>query len=518
MNHETSFKKYAFHRHLSSVFFGSRKAAVITSLFCLAIAALLYIAYLQVQEAEHVELPAGRVERTDPTAAHVRATASQEILILNSYHAGHTWSDNEMAGITNLLHETAPGVTYSMEYLDCKRHPGHEHFEALQELFKIKYGHRVIPIVIVADNPALEFALTYRARLFPRSAIVFCGVNNVTTEMLAGQKNITGLAEALAALDTVKLALRLNPATKTVVVVHDYTSTGLATRRETEQQVQEMSGRVSFRYLEDLTRNELISQLKGLPKDSIVLALAYSVFKDGELIGHEDLAGFLSANAPVPVYGVHRERLGYGIVGGSLLSGKLHGAEAGRVALTILSGTPASDIPVELKPATRIMVDYNQLLRFRIPVKAVPAGGVVVNRPIPFISSHLYLVVSTLLVIGMLCSGIVILGFAIYRRELVENDLRNAKAELESRVAERTAELKSTNEQLYVELTERKKAEEELGRLNQELDQRVRERTAELSRKNAALETMNKSFVGRELRMVELKQRIKALENESHTR
>lgn len=40
----------------------------------------------------------------------------------------------------------------------------------------------------------------------------------------------------------------------------------------------------------------------------------------------------------------------------------------------------------------------------------------------------------------------------------------------------------------------------------------MRERTAELSRKNADLETMNKSFVGRELRMVELKERVKELE------
>ena len=104
MKHETNFKKYAVHRQLSSVFFGSRKAAVITSLFCLAIAALLYTAYLQVDEAARIELPAGQAVRKHTKAAHVRATASQEILILDSYHAGHTWSDNEMAGITDLLH------------------------------------------------------------------------------------------------------------------------------------------------------------------------------------------------------------------------------------------------------------------------------------------------------------------------------------------------------------------------------------------------------------------------------
>ncbi len=57
-----------------------------------------------------------------------------------------------------------------------------------------------------------------------------------------------------------------------------------------------------------------------------------------------------------------------------------------------------------------------------------------------------------------------------------------------------------------------KASEEELHRLNEDLEQRVKQRTAELEAKNAELHKMNRLFVGRELRMVELKERIKALE------
>ncbi|MBI5142654.1 MAG: PAS domain-containing protein [Nitrospirae bacterium] len=63
-----------------------------------------------------------------------------------------------------------------------------------------------------------------------------------------------------------------------------------------------------------------------------------------------------------------------------------------------------------------------------------------------------------------------------------------------------------------VNVSERIIAQEELSNLNKALEQRVRERTAELQEKNAELERMNRLFVGRELRMIELKERIRQLE------
>lgn len=66
--------------------------------------------------------------------------------------------------------------------------------------------------------------------------------------------------------------------------------------------------------------------------------------------------------------------------------------------------------------------------------------------------------------------------------------------------------------ELQKELAERKKTEQELEKHREQLEVLVKERTAELRERNAELERMNRLFVGRELRMTELKERIAVLE------
>jgi len=65
------------------------------------------------------------------------------------------------------------------------------------------------------------------------------------------------------------------------------------------------------------------------------------------------------------------------------------------------------------------------------------------------------------------------------------------------------------------DITKRKQDEEILSNVNAELEEQVAKRTAELEEKNAELESMNKVFVGRELRMAELKEQIDKLEKDT---
>jgi PAS domain S-box-containing protein len=105
----------------------------------------------------------------------------------------------------------------------------------------------------------------------------------------------------------------------------------------------------------------------------------------------------------------------------------------------------------------------------------------------------------------------------ITERKRAEEALHFQTVELEEEVAERQMAQESLQEKallLEEEIEKRQRTQEELEQLNEELEQRVKERTAELEEKNAELHKMNRLFVGRELRMVELKERIKELEEQ----
>lgn len=86
---------------------------------------------------------------------------------------------------------------------------------------------------------------------------------------------------------------------------------------------------------------------------------------------------------------------------------------------------------------------------------------------------------------------------------------REIKNQLEIKVKERTSELEEIKKNLEAKVKQRTKELEELA---QTLEKKVKERTRELQAKVEELERFQKLAVGREMKMLELKRKIKELE------
>jgi methyl-accepting chemotaxis protein len=90
-------------------------------------------------------------------------------------------------------------------------------------------------------------------------------------------------------------------------------------------------------------------------------------------------------------------------------------------------------------------------------------------------------------------------------------ELKKSYTSLEKRVSEKTKELEEAKTVLEIKVEARTK---ELRQLTESLDEQVKERTKELLEKINELEKFSKLAVGRELKMIELKEEIKKLKEE----
>ena len=359
------------------------------------------------------------------TPAAARSPQPQ-VLILNSYHQGYAWSDEELAGVLDRLHQGYPGIEPSIEYLDAKRFPGPDQVERLRAYLAAKYRGRKIDLVIALDNCALDMARRYRQEIFPGVPLVFCGINGFTPALLKGQEKMTGLAEVEDAAGTLEAALRLQPRAKDVLVIHDYTATGRAVRQEIEALVPVFAGRVKISFTPPETFQEVLDQLKALPPGSLGIITGFATDSRGESLGMEESTSLL-ASAGVPLYAMHKVRLGHGIVGGILLGGREHGRKAGEMAQKILAGEDPSRLPVVTQSTASPMFDYLQLTRFKLPLAALPAGSIIINQPVSFYARYKSLTLAVSWIIAFLILTVAILTMTIIRLLRTQARLRESE-------------------------------------------------------------------------------------------
>jgi len=323
------------------------------------------------------------------------------ILVLNSYHQGENWTDNEIAGIFSELLTQYPTMVPLVEALDTKRYPSPAHLDFLKDYLLRKYHDRRIDLIIALDNPALNLITQNPTELFPDVPVVFAGINGFRPEMIADRKKITGVIERQDVAGTLKMALAMHPKVSRILAVHDYTASGLAVRQETETALAQFAGKLQISYSADVPFDRLSEELKKMPDNGLVLILTYVTDKAGHTYSREESTRLISSLSPVPVYAMHETRLGYGIMGGLLLEGKEHGRQAARLAFRILQGEDPDRIAVE-ESHSRSILDYEGLRRLKIPEDLWPKDALVVNRPISFWSRHRNVLIPSIAAIVML--------------------------------------------------------------------------------------------------------------------
>ena len=361
-----------------------------------------------------------------PTRTH--AFISHNILILNSYHKGFSWTDNQVSAAQNVLHDKLPNAEILVEYMDTKRLYNEEYLQALFCLYELKYKNVHLDAVITTDDNALWFALKHRQALFKGVPIAFCGINDYKKSLIEGQPKVTGVVEVLDIGPTLDLALQLHPGTRKVVAIVDNTPTGVGQLNDIKKAAEHYPG-LDFEYLEgkNLSHQELLGRLESLEKGTIVLLAVWLRDKNNKFIPVSMGGPQITSHSNAPVYGIIDMYFGYGIVGGKLLNSDMHGRIAAEKAVRLIDSETKAALPVIRTSTNPYMFDYEQLEKWSIDASDLPQDSIIINRPFSFYQRYKGLIYTALGIIALLVLVVAVLSVNIRIRVAAEAELKKSE-------------------------------------------------------------------------------------------
>lgn len=364
----------------------------------------------------------------------------KQVLFISSYSESFPSVPDQIKGIREIFDPL--DIQLDVEYMDTKRFDTSESIQLFYDLIKYKIDHLdPYDAVIVGDDSALQFAMDYQTDLFKDLPIVFLGVNDYERADLAdANPNITGIVEEMSLKENIEFGLKINKNASRVVAIVDDTMTG---RGDREQFYKNQA------FFQDLTFDEInVSQytfqelndvLENIGEDTILLYLSMYTDKTGDTLTIPEAVDILREHTYIPILRAEVGGVGQGVLGGKMVSYLESGKIAANMLLKIFGGTPVETIGIVTDSPNVYTFDYQLLKKYKISIKLIPEGAVLVNRNISFYEEHKQLVLNTLLVLGFLIIIVVILSIDNVKRRKIEKALQASHEELTQTFEELTA-------------------------------------------------------------------------------
>ena len=345
------------------------------------------------------------------------------ILYINSYHDGYQWSDTILEGIRTELALSKFNIELQVEYMDAKKYNIAPVIDSLLELYKEKFAEENFDVVIVSDDDAFNFSLKYREELFPEVPIVFCGVNDLSSEDLQSG-NLTGVVETFDLAGTLDIALKLHPQRRHMIVVGDTSTAGLAIRHQIEELLPDYPEKLEVSYWTKLSLEEVQQRVGTLPDDVFLFFIPYYQEIGNRFYSAEEVMEAIYRHSRVPLYTAWEFLLGHGAVGGKMISGLEHGRQATLMTLGILNGEQADSIPVSLRPDGVYLFDFKVMQQLQIDEGLLPEGSTVINAPKAFYELPRELFWAIIISCVLLLLTVFFLGINMIVRRQVERRMK----------------------------------------------------------------------------------------------
>jgi PAS domain S-box-containing protein len=370
-----------------------------------------------------------------PTAA-APTKEVRRVLILNEENATYPGINIINQGIQAGLNDSSYQLQLYSEYMDTTLFPDQAVQQELRDAYIRKYKNRKLDVIITVGPSPLRFMEEVHRRDFPGVPIVFCLPAIAAPAAPLLDSDFAGVENDIAPAKTVEIALRLVPGTRNVVVVGGVAPIDRAVLANVKKELVPYEGRVEISYLTDLAMPDLLERLRRLPNNTIVLLTSIGQDAARTSFKANESSPLIIGAANVPVFSLFDVHLNHGEVGGDLSSLSEQGKVAGGIALKILRGGKAREIP-RVKDVNTYMFDWRALKRWGLKESVLPPGSIVINRQPTIWDSYKWYIIGGAVL--MLAEALLIFGLVWLRARAKRAETQLRESEERFRLVANTA-------------------------------------------------------------------------------
>jgi PAS domain S-box-containing protein len=363
------------------------------------------------------------------------ALPQKRVLLLYSEDKEHPATELTDAGIraafgSNKLFD----VRLYSEHLDLSRFSGRGYTRTVTDYLGRKYADSKIDVIITIYPAALDMFLGEARAGFPGVPLVACDITRIQAESLEhspSRRLATGVVLGDNIAGILDSAFRMKPGTKHIALVAGTSANDLASERIFRKGLESYAKEIDLIDLTKLPMPETLSRVGSLPPDTIILYSALFLDGAGQSFVPRAALSLISQAANAPVFGLYESYLGYGIVGGRLVSFEQQGREAAALALRIMGGESPASIPFGGEQAYVNHYDWRELTRWGLKESDLPAGATILSKPVSAWEIYRLYIIGVAALCLLETALIIFLIVQRRRKRRAEAELRRTKEELD---------------------------------------------------------------------------------------
>jgi len=337
-----------------------------------------------------------------PSVAAQRATRPTRVLVVYQQQAEtRPMLDFAEQLRTTISKDLGSSVEFYQEALDFDRFTGLEQSSPLTNYLADKYRAFGIDVVVPVGGRALKFVVDQLGRGLPNVPIVFALCAMPQTDPAAQPANVTGrISPASRFAPTLEMARRLQPDAERVVVVAGAGAADSTSAAAVVREAKSLGDSLEVSVLQGLPLDELLPQLRRIPRRSIVVFANYRLDGRGHAYEPLDVVASIARAATAPMYTQLGSYVGEGVVGGSVLRFDDEAVRTGRLVVRVLRRRPGERMPPVELIANTFVADWRELRRWGLSESRLPQGTDLLFREPTFWERYRMVVLLTLAVIG----------------------------------------------------------------------------------------------------------------------